>query len=157
MERKLSSLAATAALIACSVCHVWTLLQLLRDVVDREQARASVYGPGLPCILLYIGAVCLFNWFAPDSGSRPYRRVALAATGLHLAAALLQGVSARTVLASEWDGIGRLGVILFSAVNLPLDSVRVIAAPSSMIPWLISLLFAFHLTVVVLRMCHSPE
>ncbi len=159
MERKISSTAATAALIACSVCHVWALLQLLRDFLEREQERFGS-GPGLPCMLLYLGAVCLFNWFALTSESRAYRRLALAATTIHLSAALLQGAAAWGVLMSgqrRAGGLLELGVKISSALNLPLDSAGVVGDPGSFVPWLISFFFAVNLAMVLIRLRRFPQ
>lgn len=158
MTRRFHSTAATGALIGCCVCHVWTWIQVLRSVVGQEE-QAAYSEPGFSCVLLYMAAVCLFNWCALGSESRAYRRVALGATALHLGAALLQGAAAEAVLVA---GQGRegwamtLGVILPAALNLPMDSARVIRELGSLTPWWTSLFFAANLVVVILRLRRVP-
>lgn len=154
MTRRFHSAAATGALIACCVCHVWTWIQVLRDFFGLEE-QMDYAGPGLSCVLLYMAAVCLFNWYALNSGSRAYRRMALVVTALHLGAALLQGAAAEAVLLA---GQGRegwvmtVGVILPAVLNLPMDSTQVIRQLGSLIPWWTSLFFAANLVVVLLRL-----
>ena len=158
MTRRFYSAAATGALIACCVCHVWTWIQLLRDFFDRE-GQAEHTGPGLACVLLYVAAVCLFNWCALNSESRAYRRIALVVTALHLGAALLQGAAAEAVLLAgrgRKDWIMTIGVVIPSALNLPMDSTRVIRQLGSLIPWWTSLFFAANLVVVLLRLRSRP-
>ena len=158
MTRRFHSAAATGALIACCVCHVWTWLQVLRDVFGLEE-QMDYIGPGLSCVLLYMAAVCLFNWCALNSESRAYRRMALVVTALHLGAALLQGAAAEAVLLAGQGHEGwimTMGVILHSVLNLPMDSTQVIRQLGSLIPWWTSLFFAANLVIVLLRMRRIP-
>lgn len=158
MNRRLHSAAATGALIACCVCHVWTWLQVLRAYFGLEE-QMEYTGPGLSCVVLYMAAVCLFNWHALKSESRAYRRMALVVTAFHLGAALLQGAAAEAVLLA---GQGRegwvmtVGVILPAVLNLPMDSTQVIRQLGSLIPWWTSLFFAANLVVVLLRRRRIP-
>ena len=158
MTQRFYSAVATGALIACCVCHVWTWLQVLRDVFGLEE-QMDYAGPGLSCVLLYMAAVCLFNWCALNSESRAYRRLVLVVTALHLGAALLQGAAAEAVLLAgkgREDWIMTMGVILPSVLNLPMDSTQVIRQLGSLIPWWTSLFFAANLVIVLLRMRRIP-
>ena len=154
MNTRISSAVSTVALMGCTICHVWTGIQLLRVLTAPERGMDSA-GPSLSLVLFYMAAVCVFNWFALDSGSVAYRRAAVGATMLHLVGALLQGAAAQVVV-QESDSWLQSAVAIVAVVNLPMNGVDVISRADSLIPWGTAMFFALNLAAVVLRLRRMP-
>ena len=145
----------TFSLMACAICHVWAVIQLLRATSSPARGLEGGFPSG-GMVVVYMAAVCLFNWFAPGSGSAPYLWVALLSTTSHLVCALVQGAAAQALLRGAEDWLG-YGVSLFALANLPMGGAQVIARTGSLVPWGSAIFFALNLAVVVLRAGGIPR
>ena len=130
------------------------MIQVLRPFLN--EGRAAVGNSATPWyVLLYMLAVCLFNWFALTSGNRTYRGIAFFGTTVHLLAALLQGISAGAVRMLSLGGehwLMSVGVRLPALLNLPMNSTAVIRELNSRLPWGTALFFGLNLLVAAIRM-----
>jgi len=155
MNKQISCAVSTAAMAVCSICHAWMLIQVLRVWAspDRTLASAEV---SVALMVIYMLAVCLFNWHCLNSGSLVYRRVAVFSTALHLAGAVLQGAASEAVQSTGSNWL-RLGVAIPSVLNLPMNSLETLYHLDSLLPWGTALFFAVNLAVLSLRMRKKPE
>ena len=131
MRKQRCATVATIALIGCAVCHIWMVIQLIRSYADELTA------PSLPFMVLYMLSVCMFNWFALNSDSAAYQKVARTFPALHIVLAAFQGVLLQTS-----DGKMGMGGLVLAMANLPLNSAAALKRPESLIPWGICLFFA---------------
>lgn len=159
MRKALSQLVATCSLTGCVVCHVWALIVVIREFA---QGGISEVGKGVstPLVLLYMAAVCLFNWHAVTSGSGSYRKAALVLTAVQLAGALVQGAAAEAIVTAETLGgssLAEYGIALPAILNLPMNSTAVIRQPASLLPWLTAGFFAANLAVISFRIRRTAE
>lgn len=155
MNKQLSCAVSTGAMTVCTICHVWMLIQLLRVWVNPERSVTGA-GASVPLMIVYMLAVCLFNWHALNSGSGVYRRVAVVSTSLHLAGAVLQGAASQALMSagSEWM---RFGLFVPAVLNLPMNSMETLCRLDSLLPWGTALFFALNLTVLCVRIHKIPE
>ena len=155
MKTAINCTVSTVALSVCAICHVWNIIQLLR-VLTSDECTLNHACPSVGLMVVYMAAVCIFNWCSLCSGSRSYRRVALTATSAHLVCALIQGASAQAMVQGAGDWM-RYGMILPAAVNLPMGSIHGIRWEYSLFPWGTAIFFALNLAVWVLRLRHIRE
>jgi len=155
MSKQVSCAVSTASMTVCVICHVWTVIQVLRVWISSDRTLASA-GVSAALMAVYMLAVCLFNWHALDSGSRVYRRVAFLSTILHLVGAVLQGAASEALQSAGGSWL-RLGVAVPSVLNLPMNSLETIYRLDSLIPWGTALFFALNLAVLAVRMHKMPE